>query len=327
MRGCSSIIAIRELHRGNYNAMRRKIITIGIIAVFLMSLFYDHAAQAGDKAAGLLAEESQTSPGEVVKPDEGKPLPRGNLFQALIADPKEPRFYLGYRPYQEAHQYLSERTAIFVGGLGDTFGLYRHVNNSGGYSWQANISGWIYAEFDLKTPSYYLVDNDYFIGFPFTFRKGPASYRLNLYHQSSHVGDEYLLHSNITRIEFSYEALNFIASYEWIKWRIYYGGEVMVHKEPTSYKPVTVQCGLEYYSTNKLLLGGRPIGGVDLKLTQENNWPLNTSFKAGLQFDEPDSRGRSIRFLLEGYTGFSPLGQFFNNRLNYVGLGITFDYE
>lgn len=207
------------------------------------------------------------------------------------------------------------------------FGLYRSIDNSGGYSWQANISGGIYGEFDLRTSSYFLVDNDYVIGFPFTFRKGPASYRLNFYHQSSHLGDEYLLHSNISRIEFSYEALNFIGSYEWTAWRIYYGGEVIVQVEPGSYKRITIQSGLEYYDTNKYLLGGRIVGGLDLKCTQENEWPLNTSFKVGLQFDDSNSRGRSIRFLLEGYKGFSPHGQFFNNRLSYVGFGITFEYQ
>ncbi len=308
--------------------MRHNFITIfPILALLLfMSLFFCHAAQADDKAAELLAAESKIAPGETGKSDESIFLPRGNLFQPLIADPKEPCFSLSYRPYQEAHQYLSQSTEIFAGTLGDMFGLYRFINNSGGYSWQANISGAIYAEFDLNTREFYLVDNDYFIGIPFTFRNGPASYRLNFYHQSSHVGDQYLLHSNITRFEFEYEALNFIASYEWTKWRIYSGGEIMVHKEPSDYKPVTVQGGMEYYGADKILLEGRLVGGLDLKCTQENNWPLNASLKAGLQFDGTDP-GRSIRFLLEGYDGFSPYGQFYNNRLRYVGLELTFEYD
>ncbi len=97
--------------------------------------------------------------------------------------------------------------------------------------------------------------------------------------------------------------------------------------EPTSYKPVTVQSSIEYYGTDKFLWDGRLVGGLDLKCTQENDWPLNTSFKAGLQFDEHSPHGRSIRFLLEGYNGFSPHGQFYNSRMHSVGLGITFEYE
>jgi uncharacterized protein DUF1207 len=313
--------------------MQHKIRLIGFTAVFplFIWIFCYGAAQADDKSADPSAQESEIFTEGTGKPNETKFLPAGNLFQPLIADPKELGFYLSYRPYQQANQYLSQTTTIFAGSLGDMFGLYRSIDNSGGYSWQANISGGIYGEFDLRTSSYFLVDNDYVIGFPFTFRKGPVSYRLNFYHQSSHIGDEYLLHSKITRIEFSYEALNFIGSYEWTTWRIYYGGEVIVQVEPGSYKRITIQSGLEYYDTNKYLLGGRIIGGLDLKCTQENEWPLNTSLKVGLQFDDSNSksnsRGRSIRFLLEGYKGFSPHGQFFNNRLSYFGFGITFEYQ
>lgn len=309
--------------------MRRKIIVIGLIfsVSLFMSMICRHPAFAGDKAADPLAEGNQIFPGSAGKSDERVFLPRGNLFQPLIADPKELRFYLSYRPYADAPQYLHQSTQIFAGSLGDIFGLYRYINNSGGYSWQANISGGIFSEFDIRTTSYYLVDSDYFIGFPFTFRKGRTSYRLILYHQSSHLGDEYLLHSNVTRIEFSYEALNFLGSYEWTNWRIYYGGEVIVHVEPTNYKPLTIQSGIEYYGIDKFLWGGRLVSGLDLKCTQENDWPLNTSLKVGLQFDERSPQTRSIRFLLEGYNGFSPHGQFYNNRMQYIGLGITFEYD
>jgi hypothetical protein len=300
--------------------MRHTIITIGFITVIILFM--------GIFCYSSPAEESHSVSGEMKGTDEYVFLPGENLFRPLIADPRELRFYLSYRPYQEAHQYLSQRTNILAGSLGDNFGLYRYNNNSGGYSWQANISGGIYAEFDLKTTSYYLVDNDYIIGIPFTIRSGTVSYRLNLYHQSSHLGDEYLLHSSISRIEFSYEAVSFIASNEWTaQWRTYYGGEVMVHKEPGNYKPVTVQGGIEYYGTYKVFLDGRIVGGLDLKCTQENDWPIDASFKTGLQFNASNSRGRAIRFLLEGYNGFSPHGQFYNNRMSYVGLGVTFEYE
>ena len=97
--------------------------------------------------------------------------------------------------------------------------------------------------------------------------------------------------------------------------------------EPTNYKPFTIQSGIEYYGTDKFLWGGRLVSGLDLKCTQENDWPLNTSLKVGLQFDERSPQTRSIRFLLEGYNGFSPHGQFYNNRMTYIGFGITFEYE
>ena len=76
------------------------------------------------------------------------------------------------------------------------------------------FGGGIHAQFNLDMPSRALVNADYAIGFPVSYRKGPDSLRITLYHQSSHLGDEYLLQSNTNRIEFSYEALNMTGSRE-----------------------------------------------------------------------------------------------------------------
>lgn len=301
---------------------------LSFLALFLcFSLVSHHSAHAADKTFVVPEGERAAQSGEACKDDEGAFLPRGNLFKSLLADPKELRFYLGYRPYQDGGPYLSENTQLFAASLGDSFGFYRYVNNSGGYSWQVGISGGIYAEFDINTSSFFLVQTDYAIGIPLTLRKGSASYRLMFYHQSSHVGDEYLLHTNIQRVEFSYEALNVVGSYEWDQWRAYYGGEFVVHKEPSNYKPVTLQTGVEYYGSEKVLWGGRLIGGLDLKCTQQNDWPVNGSLKLGLRFDGAAGSGRSLRLLAEIYKGFSPHGQFYSERIKYAGLGLSLDFE
>lgn len=297
------------------------------ILALCFSLAFFQTAHAEEQAI-IAAPGTRPGPAEeACKGDESTFLPRGNLFRSLLADPKELRFYLGYRPYQDGGPYLSENTQVFAGGLGDSFGFYRHINNSGGYSWQAGISGGIFAEFDLNTSSFFLISTDYVIGFPLTLRKGPASYRVTFYHQSSHVGDEYLLHSNIQRIEFSYEALNAVGSYEWKEWRVYYGGEFVVHKQPSTYKPLSFQTGVEYYGAKEIIWGAQLIGGLDLKCTQQNDWPVNTSLKLGLRFDGAASSGRSLRLMAEGYKGYAPHGQFYMDKIEYVGIGLSLDFE
>lgn len=297
------------------------------ILALCFSLAFFQTAHAEEQAI-IAAPGTRPGPAEeACKPDESAFLPRGNLFRSLLADPKELRFYLGYRPYQDGGPYLSEDTQVFAGSLGDSFGFYRHVNNSGGYSWQAGISGGIFAEFDLNTSSFFLISTDYVIGFPVTFRKGLASYRVTFYHQSTHVGDEYLLNSTIKRIEFSYEALNAVGSYEWKEWRIYYGGEFVVHKQPSTYKPFSFQTGVEYYGAQKAIWGAQLIGGLDLKCTQQNGWPVNTSLKLGLRFDGAAGSGRSLRLMAEGYKGYSPHGQFYADKIEYVGIGLSLDFE
>jgi hypothetical protein len=250
-------------------------------------------------------------------------LPAGDLFKPLLADPKEPRFYLSYRVFE----YRSDKTHAAVGGYGEFFGLYRYIDTGSGFSWQANFGGGIHTQFNLHTPSLDLVNTDYTLGFPFSFRKGRASYRLAIYHQSSHLGDEYLLHNNVQRVELSYEAIEGIGSYEWTTWRVYYGGEYIVHQGPTDLKPAALNGGIEYYDTHAIIGKGRLVGGWDLKSDQTHNWSLNSSIKVGLQFDSSKPNGHCIRVLAEGYKGFSPYGQFYTERVAYAGIGIYLGFE
>jgi hypothetical protein len=250
-------------------------------------------------------------------------LPLGDLFKRLIADPKEPRFYLSFRVFK----FNSERVHGAVGGYGEIFGLYRHRDTAGGYSWQVNFGGGIHAQFDLDAPSLDLVNTDYTIGFPLSIRKGPESYRITIFHQSSHLGDEFLLRNNIERVELSYEALQAIGSYEWTTWRIYYGGEYIFHQGPTDLEPFAVQGGVEYYGDHPIVGRGRLVGGWDLKYEQEHDWALNSSVKIGLQFDSSKPNGRYIQVLAEGYNGFSPYGQFYATRMTYLGVGVVLGFE
>ena len=129
-----------------------------------LSLVFLDSAYAADKTFVMPQGERPAQSGEISKEDESAFLPRGNLFKSLLADPKELRFYLSYRPYQDGGPYLSENTQLFAASLGDSFGFYRYTNNTGGYSWQVGISGGIYAEFDINTSSFFLVQTDYVIG-------------------------------------------------------------------------------------------------------------------------------------------------------------------
>ncbi len=48
-------------------------------------------------------------------------------------------------------------------------------------------------QFDLSAPSSDLINTDYVVGVPLSWRSGGWSTRVRLYHQSSHLGDEFLL--------------------------------------------------------------------------------------------------------------------------------------
>jgi hypothetical protein len=305
--------------------MRRPFSVVGRhVLVLCVSIFVCSAAYAEEKVQTPPDEQLLTPVTDTALSPSTIVLPSGDLFKPLIADPKEPRFYLSYRIFK----FGSDQTHAAVGGYGEFFGLYRHVDTCGGYSWQANFGGGAHAQFNLHAPSLDLVNTDYTVGFPFSFRRGSASFRLAIFHQSSHLGDEYLLHNNISeRVELSYEAVEVIGSYEWTTWRVYYGLDYIIHQGPTNIKPAALQGGVEYYGTSELIGKGRPVGGWDLKSDQTHDWSLNSSVKVGLQFDSSIRNGHFIRVLAEGYKGFNPYGQFYVDRSMYAGIGVYLGFE
>ena len=76
------------------------------------------------------------------------------------------------------------------------------------------IQAGVFAIFDLDAESLDLINADYLIGIPLVFRKGNFSNMTRIFHQSSHLGDEFLLRGRAEkRVNLSYEAGNSIFSY------------------------------------------------------------------------------------------------------------------
>ncbi len=298
-----------------------------VVLICFAGFFFPAAVCADPVSAAQPESQASVSPEQPVKdkPKDNEVIifPTDDLFKTILADLKEPRFYLSYRLFN----FRTDDVHIAVGGYGEIFGLYRSVDNNGGFSWQSSFSGGVHAQFDLHAPSLDLINADYTIGFPFSFRRGPESYRITIYHQSSHLGDEYLLHNNVQRVELSFEALELIGSYEWSSWRTYYSGEYIFHQGPTDFKPIILHGGVEYYGMERIIGRGRLVGGWDVKTDQDHDWALDSSLKFGLQYDSSIPNGRFIRVLLEGYKGFAPYGQFFDERISYAGIGVYLGFE
>lgn len=266
---------------------------------------------APTKAEVVVAETLGVGPESVT-------LPAGDPFWPLIADPKEPRFFVSARRYKTE----ADTVNIAAVGYGESFGLYRKEGLRRGDALQVSVAGALFAQFNLDAPSSDLINADYLIGLPITYRRGNFSMRLRIYHQSSHLGDEFLLNTNPDRVNLSYESLEAIFSYDWNRWRGYAGGEYLVHREPEDLDPAMLHAGLEFRGEDPVLGSGRWIGGLDLKSYEEHDWSVNSSLKVGWEFGKPGPGRRHLRWLFEAYNGFSPHGQFYNNRTRYLGTSI-----
>jgi hypothetical protein len=255
-------------------------------------------------------------------------FPEDQIFCPLVADPKEARSFVSFLrgTFRSLDDPTGEGTSIASVGLGDSFGIVRFGGPDAGEGVQLDVVGSIFAQFDLGAPSNDLINADYLIGLPLTFRRNGFSVRAKLYHQSSHLGDEYLLRSDeIVRENLSFESVELLVSQELGALRAYVGGEKIFRREPDTLPDSLFHTGVELRTgrTRKAQL----VAGIDLKTTELHDWSPAISGRVGLELGRPGPEGhpgRLIMLLLEFYEGPSPYGQFFQDDISYIGAGIHF---
>lgn len=278
-------------------------------------------AQARPAAEGLPVSPRATAAEQTVALPPGKPL-----FNALLADPRWAHFSASYQYYDNDDDVRHAGSTSF----GETFSLLRGPAGSGG-NWELGFQAGVFALFDLDSESKDLINADYWVGIPITYRHDKFSAMARLYHQSSHLGDEYLLREDVNqnnRVNLSYEAVDMLLSYEFDNtYRVYGGGGFLFHKEPSDLKPWSVQYGVEITPDMTFFDGlARPVLAADLHNREENDWSTDLSLRGGIEFTNPVVGGLRVMLLLEYYSGRNPNGQFYDRRLDYAGIGLHIFY-
>jgi len=254
-------------------------------------------------------------------------FPEGPLFFAPLASPKEPRTHATW-----LHLNLpGESFNIGSVGFGDSFGIVRWPGWGESDSWQFGISGAVLAQFNLDADSMDLINADYIIGLPLSYRNGPWSARARIFHQSSHLGDEYLLLKNQgfpqqTRINLSFETIELLGGWEWEGLRLTAGPSYIIHSD-SPLKRTSVQAGLDYRSMKPVYHpSARLFASVLCNSWEETSWHIDVSAKAGVSFRSPYSEKRAIQIFGEYYNGNLPFGQFYKLRADYYGGGVNISF-
>ena len=263
-------------------------------------------------------------PQEPTRP-ESKFLPRDLLFAPFHADPRWPHFSGAYRRITSGQ----EPTKTFAANFGETFALYRNAAPLGG-QWEIVIQAGVFSTFNVGTSSKDLQNADYTVGLLTSYRTGPFSGFLRLHHQSSHLGDEFILNSQppVNRINLSFEELDLKLSYELFAWlRLYGGGGMLVDQDPEDLKQGTSEFGVELTSPWTLWGGKiRPVSYADFQANARSNWRVASSVMAGLQFENARIGDRKLQVLAEYFNGPSPNGQFYTQNTTWFGLGVHLYY-
>ena len=255
------------------------------------------------------------------------PLPQGTLFCPLVADPKSERSFVSYLRGDFATIADDPDTDTNIGaiGLSDTFGLFRISAGSRSNGVQVDLMGGIFAQFNLDEPSFDLINADYVVGIPAVLRMRGFSARARFYHQSSHLGDEFLLSRMPERENFSFESVELMLSQEVGALRVYAGGESFFRNRPLEIVTRLGHGGVELRPAQ--FAAGRAIAAVDVKVVEQNDWEWAWSARAGVEIvrvPSPDHPARVLSVLGEYYNGPAPYGQFYRDNIRYFGAGLHF---
>lgn len=296
----------------------KRLLTGALVLVASTCAAQDNAIPISRCAPGVHESEAHGTVG----------FPQDSIHCPLLADPKEPRSFVSVLrgAFKTVNDPSAPTTTIISVGLGDTFGLVRWNGARAGDGVQIDVVGAIFAQFDFNAPSKDLINADYTIGFPITFRTHGFSTRVRVYHQSSHLGDEFLLReAAIQRENLSFESIELLLSQEIHALRVYAGAERLFRREPDTVGASVFHGGAEFRSGHAGPV--QMVAAVDMKTTELHDWSPAISGRIGLELVRSSSSGhpaRLVTLMLELYNGPSPYGQFFQDDISYAGFGIHF---
>jgi hypothetical protein len=281
---------------------------------------------------------------ETPSPAESVLLPDNDVFRPLLADQREPRFYADYRRihFNSASDVLAEGRGRSINAalvaFGGAFGIWGLRQPRGCDGLQVSLFGAALSQFNLDTPEYDLLNTDYLVGPELTFRRGRWSGRARFYHQSSHLGDKFLLNyglaNGVQRQNLSFEILDALGSVEDTWWRVFLGGGLVVLNSSTvnlTAKPAFIQWGFELrgpvwepwdWLKNTRL---RPVLGGNFSSVQAIGWTPNASVSGGLEWASPGGAHR-VRLLVEYQRAAVLFSQFFFERTQDFGAQLQFEF-
>jgi hypothetical protein len=248
-------------------------------------------------------------------------FPTGDLFDPGLADPKEQQFYMSFVRLKTP----AAHTTGWLVGFGETIGITRWRGLRRKDAWQLNLLGGLFAQFDWGAPSKDLINADYTFGSSLSYRNRGLSGRFRLLHQSSHLGDEFLLNTGTSRVNLSFESVDALLAQEWDRWRVYGGGGTLLTRDPSNLKRNKLQYGIEFAKARRLSFA-RPIAALDIQRLEQHKWRSSYSVRAGIEIGKPGPTGRRARLLAEYYYGYSPFGQFYDSHIEYYGGGLFFGF-
>jgi uncharacterized protein DUF1207 len=183
----------------------------------------------------------------------------------------------------------------------------------------------VYGRFSLTDPKSALISTDWVVSVNTTAALRSWLLTLEVYHESSHLGDEYGDRFPGDRLDWTREVLAGWANFTAGVWRLTAGASYVLDDELKLPAPAAA-FGIDYHGKSRRFLGGqvRPVAGYFADAEAATRWRVSSSAKLGLAFATgPENHDISIGLI--GHNGLSTQRQFFRQGSQYIGLELRFD--
>jgi hypothetical protein len=206
--------------------------------------------------------------------------------------------------------------------LGENFPLVRL--KGGRQPIVLGLGSQVYGRFSLTDSKSALISTDWVVGINTTAVLNAWALTLEVYHESSHLGDEYGDRFPADRLDWTREVLTGWASYAAGVWRFTAGASYVIDDQLDLPAPAG-SFGIDYHGRSRGFLRGqvRPIAGLFTEASAATNWRVSTSAKVGLAFATGENHDISLGLI--GHDGLSTQRQFFRQDSQYIGIEIRFD--
>jgi hypothetical protein len=238
--------------------------------------------------------------------------PGGYPFRSLAASPLETVHRLAF-----VHVSRDSRERwVAMTDLGDRLSFWIRRRPEGEFELAGALAAGVFSRFDLESSQNEFIEIHYRVGFQLRARYRSVAARVEFYHSSSHLGDEFLLSSGLEPIDVSREAFELLLQTAPLPWLLVYGGGGVIVRSSDPLRRPSARAGVELMSAprsrTRLYLSAEAAGWA------EQDWEPMVSAEAGVALGEHSRVG-----ILFG-TGPSRAEQFFQETETLIGLGFSF---
>jgi hypothetical protein len=182
----------------------------------------------------------------------------------------------------------------------------------------------VYGRFSLTDSKSALISTDWVVGINTTAALDAWALTLEVYHESSHLGDEYGDRFPADRLDWTREVLAGWASYATGVWRFTAGASYVLDDQLRLPAPGG-SFGVDFHGRPRGALAGsvRPIAGLFIQADAATSWRVSSSAKLGVAFATGNTHDISIGLI--AHDGLSTQRQFFRQESQYIGMELRFD--